>query len=350
MVKRFAFAVPGDLTTPTGGYAYDGQIIEELGRLGWQVEVIDLGDGFPWPSAETRDRAWLRLRAIPKGQSVVIDGLALGVLPEAAAELGAGNPLVALVHHPLAQESGMSVEQAEELRVSERAALAAARDVIVTSAATARTLAAHYGVAAQRITVVVPGNDPASVAHGSRDGTIRLLSVGAVVPRKGYDVLVGALATLRELPWQLTVAGDRMRNPPCAAQIDADIADHTLSDRIAMLGAVSSQRLAELYAGADVFALASRFEGYGMAYTEAIAHGLPVIGTSAGATADTVPSGTGILVPPDNVPAFAQALARVISDRNERERFAAAARAAASKLPTWQDSAKIFSRVLETLA
>ncbi len=349
MVKRFAFAVPGDLTTPTGGYAYDRRMIEELGRLGWQIEVIDLGDGFPWPHAETRERAWTRLRAVPKGQSVVIDGLALGVLPEAAAEFGAGNPLVALVHHPLAQESGMSVEQVEELCISERAALASARDVIVTSAATARTLAANYGVPAQRITVVVPGNDPASVAQGSKDGTIRLLSVGAVVPRKGYDVLVAALATLRELPWQLTVAGDRTRNPRCAAQIDADIADHTLSDRIAMLGAVSPQRLAELYAGADVFALASRFEGYGMAYTEAIAHGLPVIGTSAGAIADTVPSGTGILVAPDNVPAFAQALARVISDWNERERLASAARAAASKLPTWQNSAKVFSRVLEML-
>lgn len=350
MVKRFAFAVPGDLTTPTGGYAYDRRIIEELSRLGWQIEVIDLGDGFPWPGAKTRERARTRLRAIPKGQSVVIDGLALGVLPEAAVELGAENPLVALVHHPLAQESGMSVEQAEELRVSERAALAAAHDVIVTSMATARTLTAHYGVPAQRITVAVPGNDPASVAQGSKDGTIRLLSVGSIIPRKGYDVLVAALATLRELPWQLTVAGDRTRNPGCAAQVDAEIASHTLSDRISILGAVSSQQLTELYVGADAFALASRYEGYGMAYTEAIAHGLPVIGTSAGATADTVPSGTGILVPPDNVPAFAQALARVISNRNERERLAAAARAAAAKLPTWQDSAKIFSRVLETLA
>ena len=147
---------------------------------------------------------------------------------------------------------------------------------------------------ADRITVARPGSDPAPMAHGSRDGIVRLLSVGAVVPRKGFDVLIAALATLADLPWRLTIAGDRGRDPKTAAQLDADIARLKLGDRVAVLGAVSPERLAELYAGADLFVLASRFEGYGMAYAEAIAHGLPVIGTTAGAIPDTVPAGAGV--------------------------------------------------------
>jgi glycosyltransferase involved in cell wall biosynthesis len=87
-----------------------------------------------------------------------------------------------------------------------------------------------------------------------------------------------------------------------------------------------------------------------MVFSEAIAHCLPVVGTKAGAIPETVPAGAGVLVPPDDVPALAHALRRLIENPDERRRMAAAAREAARKLPTWQDSAKIFARALEGLA
>jgi glycosyltransferase involved in cell wall biosynthesis len=350
VVRRLTFAVPGDLTTLTGGYGYDRRMIEELEHLGWHIDLVDLGDGFPWPSHEARSAAQARLLAVPAGRAIVIDGLAFGVLPDAALQLRSRHPLVALVHHPLAMESGLSAEQSDLLRASERAALAATSQVIVTSAATARYLVADYGVPAERITVAPPGTDPAPMAQGSQDGIVRLLSVGAVVPRKGFDVLVAALATLTDLPWHVAIAGDRTRDPGMAAQLDADIRHHNLGSRVTVHGAVSPERLAELYAGADVFVLASRFEGYGMAFAEAIAHGLPIIGTNAGAIADTVPVGAGVLVAPGDSNALALALRKLIENPDERRRFAASARAAASRLPTWQKSAKIFARAIEVLA
>jgi glycosyltransferase involved in cell wall biosynthesis len=350
VVGHFAFAVPGDLATPTGGYAYDRRMIAELRHLGWQIDVLDLGDGFPRPNEAARIAAETQLLAIAAGRTIVIDGLALGVLPEAALQIGGRNPLLALVHHPLALEQGLSTDEAEALRASERAALAAVQGVVVTSAATARLLTSDYGVPEKRITVARPGSDPAPLARGSRDGIVRLLSVGAVVPRKGFDVLIAALATLTDLPWQLTVAGDRTRDRNAAARLDRDIGHHRLGNRIAALGSVSPQHLAALYAAADVFVLASHFEGYGMAYAEAIAYGLPVIGTSAGAIPDTVPPGAGLLVAPGDVAALAQALRRVIGDPALRERLAAAARAAIPDLPTWQHSAQIFARTLEAMA
>jgi glycosyltransferase involved in cell wall biosynthesis len=349
VVGRATFAVPGDLATPTGGFAYDRRIIEELGRLGWSVDVLDLGNGFPFPGAGQRTTALTKLAAVSEGCPIVIDGLAFGVLPEAGA-LRSRNPLIALVHHPLALESGLDAAQAEAFRNSERAALVAAAGVVVTSAATARLLVADYDVAAERIVIARPGIDPVAPAGERCDATVHLVSVGSVVPRKGFDVLVAALATLADLPWRLTIAGDRTRDPDAAARLDADIAARALGDRITLLGAVSEQRVAELYAGADLFVLASRFEGYGMALAEAIAHGLPIVSTTAGAIPDTVPAGTGLLVPPDDVAALAQALRRVIGDPAERRRFAANARAAAAQLPTWQDAARLFAGAIEAVA
>jgi glycosyltransferase involved in cell wall biosynthesis len=350
VVKRFAFAVPGDLATPTGGYAYDRRMIAELELLGWRIDLLNLGEGFPWPGDATRASAQAQLLAIQTGRIVIVDGLALGVLPEAASRLGERNPLLALVHHPLALEFGLSEAQADALRKSERTALAAVQHVVVTSTATARLVASDYGVPAERITVAMPGSDPVRPTQTAKDGVVRLLSVGSVVPRKGYDVLIAALATLTDLPWRLTIAGDRARDADAAARLEADIARHALRDRISLLGAVSPERLAALYTEADAFVLASRFEGYGMAYAEAVAHGLPIVGTDAGAIPDTVPPAAGLLTSPGDVPALALALRSLIGDADLRQRLAGAARAAAPQLPSWRQSAQIFARALEMLA
>jgi glycosyltransferase involved in cell wall biosynthesis len=345
---RVAFTVPGDLATPTGGYRYDRRIIDELRRLGWQVDVLNVGDGFPFPSVAQRAAALAMLSAVPDGCPVVIDGLAFGALPEAGA-FGARTPLIALVHMPLALESGLDPAQANRLLESERAALAAAARVVVTSGSTRRIVIDDYGVQPRCVSVVRPGNDRVPTARGSDDAVIRLLSVGSVVPGKGYDVLIAALGRIADLPWQLTIAGDRTRNAAAAARLDTDIADYDLGDRVAVLGALPSGRVSELYLASDVFVLASRFEGYGMALTEAIAHGLPVVSTRAGAIPDTIPAGTSLLVPPNDAAALAQALRRMICDRAERRRLARNARGAATRLPTWQDSVRLFAGALEAV-
>lgn len=349
MVKHAAFAVPGNLQTPTGGYAYDRRIIAELERLGWHIELVDVGDGFPWPTEATLATAHTRLLKVPSGWPIAVDGLAFGVLPEVASELASHNPLLALVHHPLALEWGLSADQADILLRSERAALASTQGVIVTSPATARIVASDYGVPLSRITVARPGNDSVPRARGSQVGPPHLLSVGAVVPRKGFDVLVSALATLSNLPWRLTIAGDLTRDATTAARLQSQIARHGLTGRIAVLGAVTSEQLARLYHTADLFVLSSYFEGYGMAYSEALAHGLPVIGTKAGAIAETVPHEAGVLVTAGDPAALAEALRRVISDSALRLRLAEAAFAAARQLPTWPQSGLIFSGALERL-
>jgi glycosyltransferase involved in cell wall biosynthesis len=350
VVKSVVFAVPGDLATPTGGYAYDRRMVAELGAMKWRVEVVDLGAYFPRPTPAEREEAVTRLVGLPREQPIVIDGLAFGVLPDVAVQMGLSHKLIALVHHPLALESGLSVLEAESFRQSERAALGGTRGVIATSHATRRLLVSDYGVPIDRITVAPPGTDHAPPARGSSDDIVRLLAVGSLVPRKGYDVLIAALSAVTDLPWQLTIAGDATRDRDHAARIESAITRFGLADRITLAGAVSHRRLDELYSAADLFVLASRFEGYGMAYADAIARGLPVIGTTAGAIPDTVPKGTGVLVPPDDPVALTRALRTLIMYPEGRRKLSLAALEAAGKLPTWEQSAKIFARAIEAAA
>lgn len=347
MRRAIAFAVPGSLDTPTGGYAYDKRIVGELRARGWDVNVIDLGEGFPRPSVSQLVRAGEILAAASAGRPIVVDGLAFGVMGDAAARLGSSRTLIALVHHPLAHESGISDDDAARFLASERAALSRVRHVIVTSPATKRLVAEEYGVAAEDITVVRPGNERVVIAPRPDTGTVSLLSVGSLVPRKGHDVLIPALATLKDLPWRLRIAGDPTRDPAMARELEAEIARLGLQDRIVLLGAVSDAALAALYSEADAFVLASRFEGYGMAYAEAIAHGLPVIATRTGAVPETVPQGAALFVAPDDADALADALRDLIGDRALRERLSQGARNAAADLPTWRHSGELFAKVLE---
>lgn len=349
-MKRAAFAVPGSLDTPTGGYAYDKRIITELRALGWQIDVIDLGAGFPDPDLAMREAALAKLLALPQGCPIVIDGLAYGVMAVEASLLSGRNPLVALVHHPLALETGLAAQRARDLQDSERAALVHARAVIVTGDSTAPILSQDYNVARERITVIWPGTDrPQRAKPGRRaSDAISLLAVGSVIPRKGYEVLIEALSGLKDLPWLLTIAGDTGRDHDSTLRLQAMIEALALQERVTVAGAVSGARLADLYARADVFVLASLFEGYGMVFGEAIAQGLPIVATEVGAAGSLVPPDAGILVAPGNADALREALRRVIADADLRATMAEAARKAAAQLPRWQQSAADFARVLET--
>jgi glycosyltransferase involved in cell wall biosynthesis len=350
-VKRVAFAVPGSLDTPTGGYAYDKRIITELRARGWQVDVINLGSAFPYPDAATRAAALAKLQVTAEGQPIVVDGLAFGAMAEEAELLQQRHPLVALVHHPLALETGIDRATARALHTSERAALACARAVIVTSEPTAGILQRDFAVPVAHITVVRPAVDPAPqrVRPRRADAGVHLLAVGSITPRKGYDILVDALGSLKEMPWRLTIAGDTTRSAAALARLEADIARLGLQDRISIAGAVSEAALANLYASADVFVLASLFEGYGMVFGEAIAHGLPIVATAVGAAQDIVPEDAGLLVAPGDASGLRDALRQVIADGDLRDRMAQAARAGADRLPRWSGSAAAFAQVLEDL-
>jgi glycosyltransferase involved in cell wall biosynthesis len=349
-MKQMVFAVPGDLATATGGYVYDRRIVAELPKSGWQVDVIDLGASFPRASKAELAEAHLKLAAVPSGRVIVIDGLAFGVMAETAEALSRSHKLVALVHHPLALETGLPDREAAQFRASEQQALSFVRRVITTSATTGRLVMQDFGVPKDKLSVVLPGNDRVPIAERAGGDTVNVLAVGSIVPRKGYDLLIAALGKIADLPWRLVIVGDPSRDTATARALHDQIASLRLENRVELAGVVPDERLASLYAAADLFVLPSRYEGYGMAYTEAIMHGMPVVGTTAGAIPEAVPAGAGVLVAPDDVGALTLALMRLIGDRAELARLTAGARAAAAALPTWDDAGRLFSQALDAAA
>lgn len=345
--RAFTFLVPGDWQALTGGYVYNRRIVAELRARGWTVDIASPGDAYPWPDARDLQRAQAVVERLPDGHCVVGDGLALGALPELVAQHARRLRWVALVHHPLALESGLTPAQQAHLFDSERRALAPLEHVIVTSASTGRALAG-YGVAPERIAVVMPGTDrpvrPAVRTPGPAG--LNLLCVATVTPRKGHAVLLQALAGLQDRDWHLHCIGSLQRDAATAAAAQALTGTLGLNERVSWHGEFDGERLTAHYAQADAFVLASYYEGYGMVLSEALAHGLPVVSCAAGAIVDTVPADAGVLVPPGDADALRVALARLMDDAAHRASLAAGAQRAAASLPSWRESSLAFEAAL----
>lgn len=344
-MAEVVFAIPGDLSTPTGGYAYDRRLLAELPRAGIAVRHLALPGGFPFAGVPELGEAGYLLKQTPEDAVVMVDGLAFGALTDLVLK-DIQRRFVALVHHPLALETGLNDRQRRALVSSERSALARATAVIVTSPLTAEILAADYDVPQDRITVAEPGTDPAPRAAGAGSGPPTLLAVGSISPRKAYGILVEAMAGLADRPWRLRIVGPDDRNPDEAARVRALIASLGLVDRIAVEGALDGAALEAAYGAADLFVMPSLFEGYGMVLAEALARGLPIVCTTGGAAARTVPDGAGLKVPPGDVRAFRAAVAALLDDPSRRRHLADAAWQAGRALPRWSDTA---ARVADAL-
>ena len=345
----FHLIVPGPLDQRTGGYLYDARIVSELANLEALVQVHSIPGRFPDADDLARSGLDRALTAIGDGSAVVIDGLASGGLPDVVAAHVNRLAIVALVHHPLADETGQTSAQTECFFSSEREALRHVRGVIVTSRFTARRLT-DFDVPEGRIHLVEPGTDPASVAVGPPDGAPpRLVCVASLSPRKGHDVLVDALARLRDLEWSCVCAGSTTRDEDFAGKVLAEVERLGLRDRIHFPGELETKDIEEVYRTASLFVLPSHYEGYGMAYAEALARGIPVVGTTGGAIPHTVPSYAAILVPPGDVDALTEALESLLVAPERCETLAEGARMHAESLPGWATQAERFLGAVDAL-
>ncbi|MCA0963925.1 glycosyltransferase family 4 protein [Salipiger bermudensis] len=345
-MRACAFAIPGDHHQKTGGFIYQRRLLEELRASGRSVTHVRL----PAEAASAEQDAALRaevaevLGALPADQPLILDGLVFAAMQTAdLARLRC--PVVAMLHHPMGMEQGLAPELSRHLLAQEIANIRHAEAVVVTSPHTKRTYAA-LGADPDRITVALPGYDGPRDLPSVEAGP-RILSVGLLARRKGHDVLIRALSWVADLDWSAQIVGKSF-DPEVEAELHALIADTGLSGRVSLAGELPDAELAAAYREAWIFALATRYEGYGMALAEALCHGLPIVTCSGGAVPDTVGQGA-LLAPPDDPETFARHLRHLLSDDAARAELARKARAQGRALPRWPETAAIMGRVLDAL-
>ncbi len=342
---RIAFVAPLPFTALSGGFAYDRRMVVGLRAAGHAVDMTELAGSHPLTDAAARDAAARAWAGLAEDSHPVIDGLALPAFVDLAEQLVARGA-VGLIHHPTALETGFTEEQRESLRAAERRLMPSLRRVIVTSEPTAERLSADFGVSRDRIVVVVPGIDDVPRSTGSAAGGCSILSVGTLVPRKGHDVLLRALARLFDLEWHLTVAGSAQRDPVHARTLSALAEGLGIASRVRFAGEIGDAELERLWRDADLFALATYWEGYGMAIAEALKRGVPVAVTAGGAAASLVPIEGGVVCEPGDHDGLSKALRRLIFGRALRRAMSDVAWETGQALPTWTAQTNAFVAAL----
>lgn len=346
------FIVPpgiDDAARPSGGNAYDRRIASGLAAAGWTVRVQEVPGSWPTPDAPSLDALAAVLGGIPAGALVLLDGLVASTAPGVLRREAARLRLVVLVHMPLGQ--GTFEDGARE---REGTVLSAVASVVTTSVWARRALLELYPLSSDRVHVAEPGVDLADPAPGTKTAGA-FLSVAAVIPGKGHDVLVDALAPLAGLRWQCRCIGTLERDPAFVERLRCRTRESGIDSRVRFSGPQSEADLARSYAAADVLILPSHGETYGMVVAEALARGLPVVATEVGGVPEALGHGAdgirpGLLVPPGDPTALRDALRRWLEDASLRRQLRVAALERRASLADWSTTTSAVALALERAA
>jgi glycosyltransferase involved in cell wall biosynthesis len=335
-----------DPARPSGGNNYDRRIARGLAAMGWTVHLHEVAGSWPMPDARSLGALAAAFDGIPDRAVVLLDGLVASPAPEVLSPVADRLRLVVLLHVPLGQYTTDHGSRDREGTV-----LTVAASVITTSAWARRAVLELYSLPSDHVQVAEPGVDPAGLAPGTGNAG-SLLSVAAVIPAKGHDVLLDALAPLAGLRWHCRCVGSLEGDPAFAERLRRRVSDNGLEGRVLFPGPQAEADLASSYAAADVLVLPSRAESYGMVITEALAHGLPVVAAEVGGVPDALGQSVdgarpGLLVPPGDPAALRDALRSWLENAGLRRRLRVAARERRTSLTDWSRTTSAVAEVLE---
>jgi len=337
----------GSLDTLSGGFLYDRQLVEHLRQAGHTVGLMSL----PWRNYRSHLLDNLRpgllhhLRASP--YDILLQDelnhpslflLNRGLKPHVS------YPVVSIVHHLRSSEQHPAALR-PLYRWVERQYLRTVDAFVYNSQTTRHVVEAVLRASPPHVVAMPSGSrftgmSTASITQRAReDRPLRVVFVGNLIPRKGLHTLLDAVARLPAEAAQLTAIGDTATNPAYVRAIRQRIKSLNLEAQVELTGKLSRAALGEHLAAADVLAVPSQYEGFGIVYLEGMAFGLPAIATTSGAAKEIITSQTdGFLIPPEDAAALANRLLALASDRELLREMSLAARRRFDAHPTWDDT------------
>lgn len=340
------------LDNTSGGFTYDRHLVAHLREQGDSVEILTL----PWRSYPRclldGVRPTLRRRLAGEFDVLLQDELCHPSLLGVNHRLDDDSPIVSIVHHLRASERhpyGLGTFY----RQLERAYLRTVDGAVCPSAATAETVEDLCEVPTA---VARPGGDRFDLAVDRADvreraGTdpFRVLFLGNIVPRKNVETLLRAVARLSPPP-QTTIVGDQTADESYTRTLRDVRRRLGLKETVTFTGRLADPAVAEHLTRTHLLVVPSTYEGFGMVYLEAMAAGVPAVATTAGGPREVVTDAeNGLLVPPDDPDAVAEAIETLREDRDRLEDLSMGALRRFERHPTWADSMATAREFLTTL-
>jgi glycosyltransferase involved in cell wall biosynthesis len=351
---RIGLMIYGGLDTLSGGYLYDRKLVDYLRAYGDQVTVFSLPyRNYADHLSDNFSRALLRRLRDARLDFLLQDELSHPSLFGLNRALRPSYPVISIVHHLRSSEQRLPGQNIL-YRLVEWLYLTSVRGFVFNSQTT-RGVVERLTGAPRPSVVAVPGRDQLGAAlavdrikaRAHREGSLKVLFVGNIIPRKGLHVLLAALARLDPARWRLTVIGAEV-DRAYAARIHRRIDRANLTANVLMVGPLAGSALLDQYANAQVLAVPSSYEGYGIVYPEGMGFGLPAIATTRGAPREIITQNVdGFLVRPGDSVALAGCIQSLIADRALLAHMSLAARARYDRHPTWEDSTRAIRRFLQ---
>lgn len=337
-----AFVTVGDTGRLTGGHLYNRRLVDGLRAADVETEVVAPCDAAPKDQARA-SRGFGDAFDPARFDVLVVDALARILVAPHLDRWRSFRPVIALVHElpGVADPASARLERPFEGPLLRS-------DLLVAVSGHGREVLLARGAPASRVRVVPPGFDGLVNRPATRrgSGATRVLCVAQWIPRKGVLDLALAWRMRGRLDAALDLVGETEADASYAAEVRETVA---ADPSVTVHGPVDDATLAGLYASADLFALPSRYEGYGIVYAEALSFGLPVVACDVGPVPEVVGGEAALLVPPGDTGALSGALGTLLSDAGLREKMSVAARRRAADLPRWRDALDGFRGALRAV-
>jgi len=342
---RLGLVVYDGLEGTSGGYRYDRRLVAGLRERGHEVTVVSIPrEGYGRNLLDNLSPTVAADLAALDVDVLLQDELCHPSLIRHNRRRDDATPVVAIVHHLRCQEPRAAWQNAF-YRAIEQRYLETVDAFVYNSETTRETVEALVGPTTG--VVAPPGGDHIDpgvtrthiCARSHEPGPLRIVFVGSLIERKGLHTLLRGLAARPADEWTLTVVGDPTVDPEYARRIDRLIDTLGVEESVTVAGRLPDAALSSVLREGHLLAMPSGYEGFGIVYLEGMGFGLPALASTAGGASEVVTDGeTGVLVPPDEPPAVAEAVGSLAADRERLAEMGAAARDAYEAHPTWSDT------------